>query len=310
VSTEAVIGVDLGGTKCSAVLADGSGAIVDQVHRSSDALPDPVDVLIGVLADLRAAAAERRLEVRAVAIGIPAFVDPVSGLVVGGWNLGWQELDLRARLDPVVREPYALENDVNLAALGEARVGAGVGASSFVTVSLGTGLGGAVVVDGQVLRGRHGAAGEIGFLMADRGQLRRPGLMGMESRVGGRWIAARARELAAGDPVLEDAAAVFAAAGRGNAVATQVLEELLEHVAMTIVDVTAVVDPERVVLDGSIGRALEPYLPQLVQLVEPSVLYPPDIRVSRLQPTAVLAGAVAEAWHLVRIDPHRADVRA
>jgi len=309
-STEAVIGVDLGGTKCSAVLADGSGAIVDRVHRSSGALPDPVDVLLGVLADLRAAAAERRLEVRAVAIGIPAFVDPVSGLVVGGWNLGWEQFDLRARLDPVVREPFALENDVNLAALGEARVGAGVGATSFVTVSLGTGLGGAVVVDGQVLRGRHGAAGEIGFLMADRGQLRRPGLMGMESRVGGRWIAARARELSAGDPVLEDAAAVFAAAGRGDAVATQVLEELLEHVAMTIVDVTAVVDPERVVLDGSIGRALEPYLAQLVQLVEPSVLYPPDIRVSGLQPTAVLAGAVAEAWHLVRVDPHRADVRA
>jgi glucokinase len=294
---QAVIGVDLGGTKCSAVLADRSGAILDRVHRSSDALPDPVDVLSGALADLRAAAAERRLEVRAVAIGIPAFVDPVSGLVVGGWNLGWQEFDLRARLDPVVREPYAVENDVNLAALGEARVGAGVGASSFVTVSLGTGLGGAVVVDGTVLRGRHGAAGEIGFLMADRTQLRRPGLMGMESRVGGRWIAARARELGA-DPVVEDAAAVFAAAGRGDAVATQVLEELLEHVAMTIVDVTAVVDPERVVLDGSIGRALEPFLSQLVALVEPSVLYPPDIRVSRLQPTAVLAGAVAEAWHL------------
>lgn len=297
-SSEAVIGVDLGGTKCSAVLADRSGAVLDRAHRSSDALPDPVDVLIGALAELRAAAAERRLEVRAVAIGIPAFVDPVSGLVVGGWNLGWQEFDLRGRLDPVVREPYALENDVNLAALGEARVGAGVGASSFVTVSLGTGLGGAVVVDGKVLHGRHGAAGEIGFLMADRGQLRRPGLMGMESRVGGRWIAARAQELAVGEPVLQDAAAVFAAAGRGDAVGIQVLDELLEHVAMTVVDVTAVLDPERVVLDGSIGRALEPYLPQLVQLVEPSVLYPPDIRVSRLQPTAVLAGAVAEAWHL------------
>jgi glucokinase len=81
-----------------------------------------------------------------------------------------------------------------------------------------------------------------------------------------------------------------------------VLEELLEHVAMTVIDVTAVLDPERVVLDGSIGRALEPYVPQLVALVEPSVLYVPEVCVSTLAPTAVLAGAVAEAWHLVSAD--------
>jgi glucokinase len=300
----AVIGLDLGGTKCSAVLADGGGQIVGQAHRRSDAATDPADVLLGVVAELRAAAAERDLEVRAVAMGIPAFIDPVSDLVVGGFNVGWHGFDLRARLDAAIPEPWSVENDVNLAALGEARVGAGRGASSFVTVSLGTGLGGAVVVDGHLLRGRHGAAGEIGFLMADRGQLRRPGLMGMESRVGGRWLAARARELAAADPAggpvdrMADVAAVFAAAEQGDRVGRQVLEELLEHVAMTVVDVAAVLDPERVVLDGSIGRALEPYVPQLVALVEPSVLYAPDVRVSTLAPTAVLAGAVAEAWHL------------
>ena len=80
--------------------------------------------------------------------------------------------------------------------------------------------------------------------------------------------------------------------------AEQIVTEVVEHVAMTIVDVTAVVAPELVILDGSVGRALEPYLPRLVELVGPVVLYPPGIQVSRLQPTAVLAGAVAEAWHL------------
>jgi glucokinase len=293
----AVLGVDLGGTKCHAVLVDGSGRVVDEVYRSSDHLPDPVDVLLGVIGDLRASAAACGLAVCGIGIGVPAFIDPDSGLVVGGWNLGWDRFDLRARLDAVLTEPYTIDNDVNLAALGEARVGAGQGARCFATVAIGTGLGGAVVVDGQVLRGRHGAAGEFGFLLADRGQLGRRGLMGMESRVGGPWIGARMRELAPDSGVL-GAAAVFAAARDGDPVAAQVLTELVEHVAMTIVDVTAVVDPELVVLDGSIGRALGPYLEQVVGLVEPSVLYPPDVRISTLAPNSTLAGAVAEAWRV------------
>ena len=293
----AVLGVDLGGTKCHAVLADGSGRVVDEVYRNSDHLPDPVDVLLGVIGDLRASAAACRLAVCGIAIGVPAFIDPDSGLVVGGWNLGWDRFDLRARLDAVLSEPYTIDNDVNLAALGEARSGAGQGARCFATVAIGTGLGGAVVVDGQVLRGRHGAAGEFGFLLADRGQLGRRGLMGMESRVGGPWIGARMRELAPDSAVL-GAAAVFAAASDGDPIAVQVLTELVEHVAMTIVDVTAVVDPEVVVLDGSVGRSLGPYLGQLVELVEPSVLYPPDVRISTLAPNSTLAGAVAEAWRV------------
>jgi glucokinase len=293
----AVLGVDLGGTKCHAVLVDGTGRVVDEVYRSSDHLPDPVDVLLGAIGDLRASAAACGLGVRGIAVGVPAFIDPDTGLVVGGWNLGWDRFDLRSRLDAVLTEPYTVDNDVNLAALGEARVGVGQGARCFATVAIGTGLGGAVVVDGQVLRGRHGAAGEFGFLLADRGQLGRRGLMGMESRVGGPWIGARMRELAPDSAVL-GAASVFAAARAGDPVAGEVVTEVLEHVAMTVVDVTAVVDPELVVLDGSVGRALAPYLDRLVGLVEPSVLYPPDIRVSTLAPTSTLAGAVAEGWRV------------
>jgi glucokinase len=77
-----------------------------------------------------------------------------------------------------------------------------------------------------------------------------------------------------------------------------VVDEILDHVAMTIIDVTAVIDPELVVLDGSIGRALAPHLDRLADLVAGSVLYPPELRVSTLAPTAVLAGAVAEAQRL------------
>lgn len=92
---------------------------------------------------------------------------------------------------------------------------------------------------------------------------------------------------------------MFAAAARGDTLAQRLVDEVVEHLAMTIVDVAAVLDPERIVLDGSIGKALEPFLPRLVDLVAPAVLYPPEICVSTLAPSAALVGAVHEAWRLV-----------
>jgi glucokinase len=300
-----VLAVDLGGTKCHAVLADARGEVLQEDYRHTAERAEPVDVLLAVLRDLRSAAGRRGIGIDAVAIGIPAFVDPQTGLVIGGNNLGWHGFDLCTRLDEELREPYVVENDVNLAALGEARAGAGRDVESFATVSLGTGLGGAVVVEGRLLRGSHGAAGEFGFLLAGREQLGRPGLLGMESLVGGRALAARARALAAVDPAATDldpdtadAAAVFAAAQRGDRTAGQLVDELLEHVAMTVVGITAVVDPGVVVLDGSIGRALQPYLPALTELVRPSVLCPPELAVSTLAPNAALVGAITEARRL------------
>jgi glucokinase len=125
----------------------------------------------------------------------------------------------------------------------------------------------------------------------------------MESLVGGPALALRARELATAEGGTglrwDDAAAVFAAAEGRNPIAVRVIDELLEHVAMAVVDVCAVVDPERVVLDGSVGRSLAPYLPRLADLVRPSLLYPPDLRISELAPNAALVGAVSEAVRLL-----------
>lgn len=284
-----VLGVDLGGTKCHAVLADRAGVVLDEDYRRSDGPADPAEVLLDALADLRSRAARGGRSVAAVAIGVPGLLDPSSGRVVGGFNLGWDGFDLAARLSAGIPEPWVVENDVNLAALGEARAGAGRGAQSFAVLSLGTGLGGAVVVDGTLLRGAHGAAGEFGFLLAGREQLRRREPMAMETLVGGRFLAARAGA---------DPAAVLAAASAGEPTAVALVAEFLDHVAMAVVDIAAVLDLERVVLDGSLGRALAPYLPRLTDLIAPVLLFPPELRVSTLAPNAALAGAMVEAWRL------------
>jgi glucokinase len=304
----AVLAVDLGGTKCHGALADLAGDILDEDYRRTFEHPEAADTLLASIASLRTAADRAGLPVRAVAVGIPALLDPDTGLAVAGPNLGWDGFDLTGVLKSALAEPFTVDNDVNLAALGQAWRGEGRGASSFVTLSLGTGIGGAVVLDGRVVRGRHNAAGEIGYLLSAPGELRRgTGGPALESRAAGPAIAARARELAAQDPsgtVLDPAGAtgadVFAAAAAGDPVAAAVLDETVEYVAMAIANITAVLDPQRVILDGSVGRALEPYVPRIAELVGRSTFAAPEVVVSRLGPNATVVGAIAGALALER----------
>jgi glucokinase len=296
-SAGAVIAVDLGGTRCHGALADLAG-----VTLASDVRPlDPADAastLLGCVAELRSAARDRALPVRAVVVGIPALIDPVSGLAMAGPNVHWQGFDLLAVLGQQLSEPFEVDNDVNLAALGEAWRGQGRGLQSFVTLSLGTGIGGAVVIDGHLIRGSHNAAGEVGYFPL--WSPARPGLRGFEEVASGPALQARTAELRpGGDPAAVQLAEVFAAAARGDKLSGQLVAELAGHVAAAIVGVTALVDPERVILDGAIGRALEPWLAGLRETVAAHVFRAPEIVISGLGQDAAVTGAIARALALV-----------
>ena len=182
-----VIAVDLGGTRCHGALADLAGGTLatdfrepsgdhpardeqgrDQQSRDEHGRDqsggDAAGTLLSCIEALKAAAGDLGIPVRAVVVGIPALIDPVSQLAVAGPNVHWQGFDLLGVLRERLSEPFEVDNDVNLAALGQAWRGQGRGIHSFVTMSLGTGIGGAVVIDGHLVRGSHNAAGEVGYL--------------------------------------------------------------------------------------------------------------------------------------------------
>ena len=267
----------------------------------------PASTLLASIDFLRGAAARESLPVRAVCVGIPALVNPDTGLVDAGPNVHWHGFDLMGLLKSELTEPFAVENDVNLAGLGEAWQGGGVGVSSFVTLSLGTGIGAAIVLDGRVLRGRHNAAGEIGYLITTPSQLRGGPRAGLEDLISGAALASRARQLAVAAPgqTSMDHAAItpaliFAAAANGDEVAAGLIGDLVESVAITITAVTTLVDPARVILGGSIGGALAPYLPQIESLVAQVTYCPPELVISSLGPNATVVGAIASALALHR----------
>jgi glucokinase len=304
-----VIGVDLGGTKCQGGLADLSGQVVHEVQRPTHGEAAPYSTLLEVIGELRAEARLRRLPVLAVAVGVPAILDAETGVAVTGPNVQWQDFAIVPRLAADVGVPVIVENDVNLAALAHAWRGDGRRVDDFVTISIGTGIGAAVMANGRVVKGHHNSAGEIGYLTLSADRLRQRmenGVGDFEERASGPGIVRRTAELLAtsGEPselraVDVTPAAVFGAAADGDTIARIVIEETLDNVALALVAISALLDPERIILDGSVGRSLGPYLSQISDRIRSRLWSEPRLVVSSLGSRATMVGAIVAALQLV-----------
>ena len=306
----AVIAVDLGGTRCHSALADLAGEVLAEDMRLTHSTGDAFTTLLEAIGLMQREAQRREVPVIALAVGVPGILDPQDGVARDAPYLVWDSFPVVDRLAAAIEIPFVVDNDVNLAALAHAWRGDGRRIDHFVTLSVGTGTGAAIVSDGRLLQGRHNAAGEVGYMVVRRELLGRPitaGLGAFEAFASGPGVAARARTLVAdgGQPsILTDGEitpeAVLAAAGNGDVVGRAVVAELLDDLAMAIVAIAATVDPELVILEGGVGRSLGPYLDPLVTRIAPSLPAPPRIVTSSLGSDATVIGAIAAALELAR----------
>jgi glucokinase len=305
----AVMAIDLGGTRCSAVLADLAGTVLARDVRPTHGDGDAFRTLLAAIEAMTEEARRRAVPVVALAVGVPGILDPETGIARDAPYVGWEGFPVVERLAEAVDVPFVVDNDVNLAALAHAWRGDGRQVDDFVTFSIGTGTGAAIVSSGRLLTGRHNAAGELGNLVVRREHLGRPmtaGLGAFESTASGPGIAGRARELVAEGRATTMAGAeitpeaVLAAAAAGDEVARGVVEVLLDELAMAIVALVCTVDPEVVILEGGVGRSLGNDLEALVARIQPSVPAMPRIVVSGLGRDATVIGAVAAALELAR----------
>lgn len=305
----AVVAVDLGGTRCHAALADLAGTILAEEVRPTHSGGDAFRTLVAGIDAMRTEAQQRGVPVVALAVGVPGILDPESGQARDAPYVGWDDFPVVERLARAVEVPFVVDNDVNLAALAHAWRGDGRRVDNFVTLSVGTGTGAAIVSGGRLLQGHHNGAGEVGYLVVRRELLGRPitrGLGAFESRASGPGLEARARELIASgarsslapDEITPEA--VLSAAADGDALARSVLDELVDDLAMAIIALISTVDPELVILDGGVGRSLGPSLESLVARIAPSVPSVPRIVISSLDRDATVIGAVAAALELAR----------
>lgn len=171
-SNRPVIGVDLGGTKILAAVVL-EGKILGRSKKRTRAELGPVEVVARITQTIRQAAEDARVslaEIAAVGIGAPGPLDPVSGIVFHAPNMpGWDNLPLAGKLSDILGAPVFLENDVNVGALGEYVMGAGRGSKDMVGVFVGTGVGGGIIIDGELRSGVRHVAGEVGHMIIAAG---------------------------------------------------------------------------------------------------------------------------------------------
>jgi glucokinase len=303
------VGIDIGGTKVAAGVVDGRGRVLARARRDTPSRDAALveATIVAVVEELRT-----RHDVVAVGIGAAGFVDADRARVRFAPHLAWRDEPLRDAVTATLGLPVVVENDANAAAWAEWRFGAAQGESHLVMVTLGTGIGGGIVVDGRVQRGRHGMAGEFGHMVVvPDGHRCECGNRGcLEQYASGNVLGREARELArAGSPVtvglLErvrgdvDALVgpvVTQAAREGDACAVELFEDVGRWLGVGLANLAAALDPSLFVIGGGVSDAGELLLRPAREAFRRTLTgrgYRPEARIVRASfgPEAGLVGA-------------------
>ncbi len=314
--TDMVLGFDLGGTKMLACVVSADGEIVSREKTKVD--PGDSDAVFSdMIKTIEKAIDEAGIkpkELKAAGVAVPGPADLARGVVIATPNLPFRDFPLRDKLQKEFPFPVLLENDVNAGLYGEFRQGAARGFKHVVGVFPGTGIGGALVLDGKLYRGARGSAGEVGHMVVQPGG----GISGTGQRGTLEALAARgaiARELAflAG---IGKAPTVFSSAGTdirairsgtirdawdaGEAAVREAVEHAAEIIGIALANLIAVLDPELIVLGGGLVEKLEnrliaPIKTAIIRHGMPALVPDVQVRAAELGDYSVIHGAAALA---------------
>ena len=306
--TGLVLAFDVGGSKVCAAIADGAGSVVAEIVEPTSG--ETAGDLLGQLRGMRDEACRRAGApvdaVVAAGVALPVSIDPVTGVATSFHNVpGLARVNVAAELPGILGLAVAIDNDANLAAFAEGRRGAAIGKRDFVVVAIGTGIGMGIVAGGTIVRGAHGAAGEVGFLPfgADPHDPASRMRGAFELAAAGPAVRRRIDRAAALDDVLFVAGAALADVARaseaGDDIARTVLDEEARLIAIGIAAIAAILDPALVLLAGgvgSVGALLEPVRREVAALIA----RPPEIGTGLLGARGPLVGAIELARDLAR----------
>ena len=301
-----VLGVDMGGTKIYGALSNLGGTVIDEMNighhgtqgdESYEALTNLIDTLL----------ASPKLEGRSVlgiGVGAPGITLHKEGIVRWAYTLAWKDFPLKARLAERYHLPITVDNDVNLAALGELWFGAGQNCQNMILIAIGTGIGAGIIIDGALYRGSSESSGEIGNMLPGKEFLGKNYLDfgALESVASGTGIAERARkhsktrlspaELEA--LVSED---VFDAARQGQKWAWALINETVDYLAVTIANLAVCFDPDLIVLGGGVSRSADLLVGPILKRIEGTIPVLPRLVVSSLGLRAGVMGAITNVLH-------------
>jgi glucokinase len=302
-SASYVIGADIGGTNLRLALADMSGRIMGTWSTSTAGVREPqsvVELIRHGVDSLLCQASLTHTALCAIAAGAPGVTNSELGIVIAtSYLMGWRNVPLRDLLEADFGLPAAVDNDVNMAAIGEHRAGAAQGVSDFVFLAVGTGVGAGIMINGKLLHGTAWTAGEIGYMLvpgAPEAPVERGTPGAIESLVGGEGIKKvwQGRWSEERTPVSKEATAteIFDAALAGDALAKQVLQLSSRTLAYVIYNISLILNCPLFVLGGSVG--LHPALGNAAraELEQRRARVQPELVCSGLGSDAQLIGAI------------------
>ncbi|MCO6005706.1 ROK family glucokinase [Actinoallomurus purpureus] len=304
------IGVDVGGTKVAAGVVDDHGRILEKVrrptpstspHETARVIAEVVDILRG-----------RFGEVEAVGLGAAGFVDESRSTVLFAPNLAWRDEPIKKKVEGEVGLPVVVENDANATAWGEAKFGAGRGEDHMVLITLGTGIGGGLILGGELYRGRFGIGAEFGhYRVVPDGRRCGCGNRGCwEQYASGNALVAEARELARVSPALAgrllelgdgrpegiSGPEITEAAREGDSAALECFRTVARWVGQGLADLAAILDPGAFVIGGGLSEAGDLLLDPARAAFQNALTGRghrvfADIRIAELGPDAGIVGA-------------------
>lgn len=301
-----IIGIYVGQNMVGA-LADLDGEILERRSVPSAPGEEGIERLIELIGDLHDASEQIDIPVRGVGVGAPSITH--NGIVKLAPSLGWRDLPLKQRLEERVGLPVFVENEVNLIALGENWCGAGKGIQTLICISLGSGIGAGIILNGQLYRGSHSAAGEVGYLIPNERYLGRTyDTFGcLESLAGSNGIVQSAvsrlsagessmlTEQLDGDISTLTAEMVLSAARDRDPLAGAVVGETVNYLSIAVANLACILDPQRIVISGDLANYGDLFIEPILTNIRGVLPEVPDIVVSNLKMDAPVLGAVAIA---------------
>ena len=313
-ANEQVLAVDIGGTKITAALVSSDGRVGQELTEPTgqSGPEEGIQQIINLCHKVMQGQSD---QITAIGIGIPAVLEHGTDLVIWAPNIkAWRQVALRPVLENTFGVPVSIEYDGHTAVLGEWWAGAGRGTQTFVSVIIGTGVGGGIIANGKLLRGYSRVAGAAGwFAMTNNDRLldneRVHNIGHWESLVAGPGIAHRAQAGLAAFPTseLHQTASsimsedVFLAAKHGDTYAKKIIRETAQIIGLGLANIVSLMNPERIVLGGGVGSQSEQLLPTVRETVkrwaQPASAEAVSIVSSRLGTKAGLLGAAYAAMN-------------
>lgn len=302
-----VLGVDMGGTeKMYGAISEIGGNIINEatIDRQGTSGEECYGLLIKLIDTLLDSPGLQGRRVRGIGVGAPGITHHREGMVKWAYALNWKDFPLKERLAKRYKLPITVDNDVNLAALGEHWFGAGQNISNMVMIVDGAGIGAGIIIDGTLYRGSREASGEIGHMIPGREFLRRSfsEFGALESAASGTAMIARARGLLKsrkGAPDLNHLRSddIFLSAQRGEKWAASVINEVVDYLAIAVANLSVSFDPELIVLGGGVTNFADMLVEPILHRIEDVIPTPPKLVASSLGMRATVMGAIITVLH-------------